>query len=556
MDVKEIVNERLKRKYEFVLPFQEIAELENIKLEEVQSTAHIRGFRPGKVPMSLIKRRFGDAVRSNVLEEHSKSVLDEFLKSKDEKPITEVKLDHADREDENSDFVFTVDYECVPQITDVDLSSIELDKFVADLNDDFVDEAVRDGMCLHREFEDAPEGYAVKRGDRVIVTYRVVPTDDNTSQTDESTMRVLVEGLENNEKSRLEAKKFDRPVAGMFSALFDPYGMADHLIGLKVGDSNEFEHREPEGTLDSSSGKKTTFNIEIKSIERRLILSSQEDFARKLDYDSLAAYRLQLMANLKRYYDGLSKEILVEDLTRELSTKLEFDAPEALIDREIDFQKRRLEDSPPSNQGSRSDEPRSPESDLGSPGAEADSGGEATGFESDLGSPGAEAASGGEATGTESDPGAPSAEAASGGEATGTESDPGAPSAEAASGGEATDSESENRIRALAERRVKHFMFLEFLAGKHQITLESNEFLDFVDKVATTEEIRMSTLTRCQNDAAYRQNIMNMATTNKTMNFILELVKTETKKISPEELIKINEERLNAGLLDGMADAG
>lgn len=496
MDIKEIVNERLKRKYEFVMPFQEIAELENKKLEEVQSTAHIRGFRPGKVPMSLIKKRFGDAVRSNVLEEHTKSVLDEFLKSKDEKPVTEVNLDHVAREGENADFVFTVDYECAPQVTDVDLSSIELEKFVTDIDDDFVDEAVQDEMRRHPDFEDAPEGYAIKRGDSVTLNYRVAKPDDRASQTDEETLRVFIEDFEDIEKSRLDAKKFDKATPGVLRTLFDLFGMGDHLIGLKAGDSNEFELVVPEGVLDPFSGEKAIFNIEIKFIERKIAYRSEEDFARQLDYDSLAAYRLHLMATLKRYYDELSKEILVEDLTRELNKKLEFDAPEALIDKEIDFQREQLEDPPPSNQGSRTDESSSPESDSDAPGAETDS------------------------------------------------------------GGEAAESETENRIRALAERRVKHFMFLEYLTGKHRITLESSDLMDFVGKLAPSEKSKSSMLARCQNDATFRQNIVHMATTAKTTDFILELVKMETKKISPEDMIKIHNEREKAHLLDGAADAG
>ena len=496
MDVKEIVNERLKRKYEFVMPFQEIAELENKKLEEVQSTAHIRGFRPGKVPMSLIKKRFGDAVRSNVLEEHTKSVLDEFLKSKDEKPVTEVNLDHVSREGENADFVFTVDYECAPQITDVDLSSVELEKFVADIDDDFMDEAVQDEMRRFPKYEDAPEGYAIGRGDSVKLNYRAAPLDDRTSQTDEESISVLVAAVEDNEKSRLDAKKFNRFAPGMFRAMLDVFGIGDHLIGLKAGDATEFELDVPEGALDPLSGKKAIFNVEITSIERKFTFPSEEEFARNLDYDSAAAYRLRLMADLKHYYDEMSKEILVEDLTLELNKKLEFDAPEALIDKEIDFQKGQLEDPPPSGQGSRPDESGSPESDSDASGSEADS------------------------------------------------------------DGEAADSESENRIRALAERRVKHFMFLEYLIGKHRISLESNDFLDFVGKLAPSEKSRSSMLARCQNDAAFRQNIVHMATTDKTTDFILELVKPATKKIPPEDMIKIHEEREKAHLLHGTADAG
>ncbi len=493
MDVKEIENERLKRKYEIVLPFQKIAELENEKLEEVRSTAHIRGFRPGKVPMSLIKKRFGDAVRSNVLDEHSKSVLDEFMNSKDETPVAGLNVALADREDENSDYVLTVDYECTPQIPDVDLSSIEIEQLVVDIDDDFIDQAVKEEMRQKPDYGSAPEGHAIQKGDSVALNYRAAPADEENLPEDEQSLLVVVDPDKVDEQSLFDAMKFDLVHPVLSRLVFDMYGISAHLIGMKVGDTAEIELDVPKAAIFSElSGKKARFNIEIRAIEMRLDYSSEEEFARMLEYDSAAAYRLQLMARLKHYYERLSKELLVGHLFWELNKKLDFNAPEAFIENEIDFQKRELGDAPPEDQESGMDESSSSEGDSDTSRAEADS------------------------------------------------------------SGETGEPETENEIRELAERRVKHFMFMEKLAKEHQISLRSQDFLDFVNNWAESETDRSSILKKVENDAEFRQRVLNMAITDKTTNFVVELVNVETKKVPPEDLIKIYTETTDVNLSTGL----
>lgn len=482
MDVKELVNERLKRKYEFVLPFQKISELEKEKLEEVRSTAHIKGFRPGKVPMSLIKKRFGEAVRSSVLDEHWKSVLDEFLKSKDEKPAAGVNVDLADREEENSDFVLTIDYECRPQIPDVDLSSIELERLVADLDDDFIDQAVQEDMRLHPDHETALEGHAIRSGDRVALSYRAAPVDDKDSQQDEERMLVIVGDNNIDEQTRFEAMKFNQVDPILHRAIFDIYRMSDHLIGMKIGDTAEFEADVPNiDALGPIAGKKAIFNIEIKAIQMRLDDDSEEEFARRFKYDSAAAYRLDLIAKLKRYYDDFTREILIDDLFRKLNEKLDFDVPEFAIDNEIDFQKRELGDVAPSDLENSADESGLSEGDSDASGADA------------------------------------------------------------APDGEAAESEIENKIRTLAKRRVRYFLFLEELARKHQISLKPDDFMNFVNDWSGSESERSSILDGVENDAEYRQRVLNMAITDKTTNFVLELVNVKTTTIPPGDLIDLHD---------------
>ena len=493
MDVKEIVNERLKRKYEIVLPFQKIAELEQEKLEEVRSTAHIRGFRPGKVPMSLIKKRFGDAVRSNVLDEHSKSVLDEFLKSKDEKPVDGVNVDLADREEEDSDFVLTIDYECKPHIPDVDLSSIEIEKLVADLDDDFLDQAMQEEMRDKPEYKEAPEGYAIRTGDQVALSYRASPTDDRDSQQEKKRLLVVVKPGEVDEQILFNAMKFDLVDPVVRRGLFDFFGMSGHLIGMKVGDTAEFEMDVRKSELFGLlSGKRAIFNIEIQAIEMRLDCGSEEEFARRLEYDSAAAYRLQLMARLKRHYDRLSKGLVFEALFWELTKKLEFDVPESVVDREIEFHKQELEDASPIDRENRMDEPGSSEGKSGKSGAETDS------------------------------------------------------------DSEAAESAVKDKIRSLAEKRVKYFMFMEELARKHEISLKSDEFLNFLYDSIDSESQRSQILEKVQNNEEFRQKVLNLAITDKTTNFALELVNAKTVKTPPGEIISTRWRQDDVNLSEGL----
>src|SRR5687768_5314779 len=140
MQITEIANEALKRSYRVVLPAADIAGQVDGRLEEMAKTASMPGFRPGKVPVSLLRRQygqalFGEAVEKSVNESVGKTISDNQLKPALQ-PRIEVK-----KIEEGQDLEFEVIVELMPELGEIGFGDIELERLKVNVEEKQVDEA-------------------------------------------------------------------------------------------------------------------------------------------------------------------------------------------------------------------------------------------------------------------------------------------------------------------------------------------------------------------------------------------------------------------------------
>ena len=107
MQVTETSNEGLKREYSVVIPKEDIDGRMNARLTEVGATVNVPGFRPGKVPLAILKQRFGDAVRGEILEQTIQDTVQRNLEEKELRPAMEPKIDLVTFED-GADLEYTL----------------------------------------------------------------------------------------------------------------------------------------------------------------------------------------------------------------------------------------------------------------------------------------------------------------------------------------------------------------------------------------------------------------------------------------------------------------
>ena len=139
MQVTETLSEGLKRGFKIVLPAQDIDRKVEDKLRAFGATARIPGFRPGKAPLSLLKSRFGEAMRGEVLQEAVNDGSHQAIHDRGLRPAVQPKIEITSA-DPGADLSFTIALEVLPEITPMDFKSIELERLEIEVQDKDIDE--------------------------------------------------------------------------------------------------------------------------------------------------------------------------------------------------------------------------------------------------------------------------------------------------------------------------------------------------------------------------------------------------------------------------------
>ncbi len=144
MSVTETLNEGLKRGYKIVVPASDLDAKVNEKLAEAQPEVEMKGFRKGKVPMALLKKNFGQRLMGEAMQEAVDGAMNAHFEETGHRPAMqpEVKMTNEDWK-EGDDVEVEMTYEALPDIPDVDLSDIKLERLVVKASDDEVNDALK-----------------------------------------------------------------------------------------------------------------------------------------------------------------------------------------------------------------------------------------------------------------------------------------------------------------------------------------------------------------------------------------------------------------------------
>jgi len=179
MQVTETLSDGLKRNYTVVLPVADLESRRTERLTTLGKTLRLPGFRPGKVPMPIVKQRFGTAVSAEVLEESVSEATQKVLSERGLRPAQQPKVDVVTENPTamTSDLEFTVVLELLPDIVMPDFGSIELTRIKAEVAPEAVDKALEQIAKFNRTLEPiAPEtlearGHGASAGEVLTVDY-------------------------------------------------------------------------------------------------------------------------------------------------------------------------------------------------------------------------------------------------------------------------------------------------------------------------------------------------------------------------------------------------
>lgn len=320
MQVTETASEGLRREYKIVVPAQELDARVNERLHELKDRVRINGFRPGKVPVAHLRRVYGRAAMAEVIEAairegNSKIVGDNKLRLAMEPKVT-LPTDEAEVEgliSGKSDLAFTVAMEILAPIELADFRTIELTKLVADIGDKDIEEALDRIAKQNRPYADKGDGAKAASDDRVTISF--VGKIDGTP---------------------FEGGSGEDVVVQIGSGSFIP-GFEDQLVGIAAGESRLLKVSFPENYLNADlAGKAAEFEVTAKSIEAPREVTIDDEFAKSLGMESLQKLKDAVRDQLKREFDGVSRQRLKRALLDALDERHHFELPQALVEQEFD----------------------------------------------------------------------------------------------------------------------------------------------------------------------------------------------------------------------------
>jgi trigger factor len=171
MQVTETLNEGLKRGYAITVTAAELDEKVTAKLKEAQPDIEMKGFRKGKVPLALLKKQFGPRVLGETMQEVIDGAMNEHFETSGDRPALqpEVKMMDGEQWKEGDDVRVEMSYEALPEVPEIDLSTITVEKLVVKADEESVNDALNNLAATAKDFE-TKEG-AAEDGDQVVFDF-------------------------------------------------------------------------------------------------------------------------------------------------------------------------------------------------------------------------------------------------------------------------------------------------------------------------------------------------------------------------------------------------
>lgn len=312
MQAKEIKKEDLSIQYEVTVTAADIDRHVDDRLQEVGKTVKIAGFRPGKVPLDILKKRYGKAVMGEVLEMAVNEASAKVIQDNNLRPALQPKIEVKEFDD-GKDLVYTMAVELLPEIKVMDLKSLKIERPVAKVDKKAVDETLERIASTNRETEAVTEDRATKKGDILVIDFHGRTAKDNKPH----------EGMHAHD-AQLE----------LGSGQFIP-GFEDQLVGKKVGDKVEVKVTFPEAYHAAElAGQDAIFDTEVKQILQAKKTEVNDDFAKKLGLDSEKALRDIIEKQIQSDYDMLSRQKVKRALLDALDEAHDFEIPAGMKDLE------------------------------------------------------------------------------------------------------------------------------------------------------------------------------------------------------------------------------
>ena len=312
MQVKETLNEGLKRGYAITVTAAELDAKVEEKLKEAQPEVEMKGFRKGKVPMAMMRKQFGQRVMGEAMQESIDGAMNEHMTSTGDRPAMqpEMKMSNPDWK-EGDDVEVEVSYERLPDVPEVDYKKIKLERLKVEVDDAAVQEALDNLAKSPQAATFEKIGGHAGDGDQVVIDF----------------------------VGKVDGEAFDGGTAEDYplvlgSNSFIP-GFEDGLLKVKGGEERDVTVTFPaDYQAEHLAGKEAVFSCTIKEVRRAVTPELDDELAKKFGAEDLAGLKAQITERLEAEYNGASRAVTKRELLDALDDTVSFDLPSSLVDAE------------------------------------------------------------------------------------------------------------------------------------------------------------------------------------------------------------------------------
>jgi trigger factor len=319
MQVTETLNEGLKHEFKISVSASDLDAKADARLVDLKDKVRLNGFRPGKVPVSHLKKVYGRSVMAETIDQTIRDTNTQIFTERGFKLAAEPKITMPTEKKEveellsgKSDLTYTVAIEVVPAIKLADFKSFNVEKPVAEVSDTDVDEAIQRIADQSRNYAAKEEGAKAESGDRVTINFKGTiggtPFDGGTGEG----IQVVIG-------------------AGQFIP-----GFEEQLIGIGAGETRTLKASFPKNyAAPNLAGQAAEFETTATAIEAPLKTDINDEFAKTLGLESLDKLKQAARDRLAAEFAGATRQRLKRTLLDRLDETHKFEAPPSLVEEEF-----------------------------------------------------------------------------------------------------------------------------------------------------------------------------------------------------------------------------
>ena len=311
MKVTELKKKGLEREFKVVVPSKDVADKLNISLEKISKDVEIEGFRKGKVPLNIVKQRFGQNALNQTLDELIQSTSNEVIRENNLRLAIKPKVD-VKNFGEEKDLEYIMTLELLPEFKTEDIKKIKLTKFVSKVNEEDYKKTLDTLSQTQQNFQ-KKDGKVVQNGDGVLLNLK--PTYNN---------EIVKEALIEN-RMTIVGNKMIMPE------------IENKLIGTKAGGKLNFTCKFPKNFPNKNIAEKDV-KVEIDILEVRIPQKKvlDDDFAKSLGASDVNDLKEKVKKQMQGELDNASKLVIKKDLIEQLDKIHKIKLPQGLINYEFE----------------------------------------------------------------------------------------------------------------------------------------------------------------------------------------------------------------------------
>ncbi len=305
----------VKREISVEIPAEEVARETETIIQKYQKVARLPGFRTGHVPASIIRQRFKEDLKSDVVE----ALVPRYFRKEAEKlgmiPVSQPRVTDLHIH-EGEPLRFKASFEIMPDIVVEGYKELRADHPEISVKDEEVEEALNSVREQHATFTSI-EGRSLADGDFAQASMDGKPKEDDGTAKPVHMDEVLIEISGKNTVPEF----------------------TQNLRGANAGDEREFEVVYPEDTSDKRlAGKTFVYTVKIQALKQKSLPELNDEFAKELgEFSSLDQVRKQIRENMQAERKHDAEHAAKDKLVAELVKRNDFEVPESLVDRQIDL---------------------------------------------------------------------------------------------------------------------------------------------------------------------------------------------------------------------------